>query len=59
MIINLGDQIAEAEQNSWLGEVEGLKISLASAGDKLAHMERADVGPVPLDIPKSGREKAW
>ncbi|MGI5182392.1 hypothetical protein ACQEVZ_39560 [Dactylosporangium sp. CA-152071] len=37
---NLTARIAEAEREGWLGEVEGLKISLAGAEDKLARIER-------------------
>jgi hypothetical protein len=32
---NLQARIAEAEREGWLGEVEGLQISLAGANDKL------------------------
>ena len=32
---NLLDRIAEAEREGWLGEVEGLQVSLAGAEDKL------------------------
>ncbi|MGW6405388.1 hypothetical protein [Streptomyces sp. NPDC055134] len=31
---NLIARIAEAEREGWLGEVEGLKVSLAGAQDK-------------------------
>ena len=37
---NLTARIAEAEREGWLGEVEGLKISLTGAEDKLAQIER-------------------
>ena len=37
---NLKDRIAEAEREGWLGEVEGLQVSLAGAEDKLAQIER-------------------
>ena len=37
---NLTARIAEAEREGWLGEVEGLQISLAAAGDKLARIDR-------------------
>ncbi|MFM9442492.1 hypothetical protein [Streptomyces acidiscabies] len=37
---NLRDRIAEAEREGWLGEVEGLKVSLAGAEDKLAQIDR-------------------
>ena len=37
---NLTDRIAEAEQQHWLGEAEGLKISLAGARDKLTQIDQ-------------------
>ena len=37
---NLIARIAEAEREGWLGEAEGLKISLADAEDKLAQIDR-------------------
>jgi hypothetical protein len=36
---NLLDRIAEAEQEGWHGEVEGLKVSLAGAEQKLAQLK--------------------
>ncbi|WP_206305399.1 integrase [Actinacidiphila soli] len=36
---NLRDRIAEAEREGWLGEVEGLKVSLAGAVQKLAQLD--------------------
>ncbi|MER6076609.1 site-specific integrase, partial [Streptomyces sp. NPDC001817] len=36
---NLLDRIAEAEKEGWLGEVEGLKVSLAGAVQKLAQLD--------------------
>ncbi|MCF8786922.1 site-specific integrase, partial [Rhodococcus ruber] len=51
---NLHARITEAEREGWLGEVEGLQISLAAAEDKLAQIDRrihdqttADLG-IPL-----------
>jgi len=35
---NLDDRIAEAKRNRWLGEVEGLKVSLAAADERLAQL---------------------
>jgi hypothetical protein len=35
---NLIARIAEAERDGWLGEVEGLRVSLAGAEDKLAQL---------------------
>lgn len=37
---NLIARIAEAEREGWLGEIEGLKVSLAGASDKLAQIDR-------------------
>lgn len=36
---NLGDRITEAEHHGWLGEVEGLTVSLAAADAKLAQLD--------------------
>ena len=37
---NLIARIGEAEREGWLGEVEGLQVSLAGAEDKLAQIDR-------------------
>ena len=39
---NLTARIAEAEREGWLGEAEGLRVSLAAARDKLAQLDEAD-----------------
>ncbi|MFD6821997.1 integrase [Streptomyces sp. NPDC060085] len=36
---NLLDRIAEAQREGWLGEVEGLEISLAGAEEKLVQLD--------------------
>ncbi|MGY3061483.1 hypothetical protein ACVWZD_005781 [Streptomyces sp. TE3672] len=36
---NLLDRISEAEREGWHGEVEGLKVSLAGAEQKLAQLD--------------------
>jgi hypothetical protein len=38
---NLAARIAEAQREGWTGEAEGLNVSLAAAGNKLAQMEIA------------------
>jgi hypothetical protein len=49
---NLLARIAEAEREGWLGEVEGLQVSLAGANDKLAQLDRrARSTTVDLGIP--------
>lgn len=37
---NLRARIAEAQREGWLGEVEGLEVSLAGSQDKLAQIDR-------------------
>ena len=41
IIANLRDRISEAKLNGWLGEVEGLKVSLEAASRKLVSLDRA------------------
>jgi integrase len=47
---NLTARIAEAEQKGWLGEVEGLQVSLAGAAEKLAQIDRSRRGPSTADL---------
>ena len=59
---NLLARIAEAEREGWLGEIEGLKVSLAGAEDKLAQIDRRTGrdGPVSLGttIPAGPQQEA-
>jgi hypothetical protein len=50
---NLTARIAEAEQQRWFGEAEGLKVSLAGAQAKLAQMDQITTrrSPVGLGTP--------
>lgn len=51
---NLVDRISEAEKEGWLGEIEGLKISLAGADDKIANLDAEQArqrGVVGLGMP--------
>ena len=45
---NLLDRIAEAEREGWLGEIEGLQVSLTGARTKLAQIDRQP--PTPLTL---------
>ncbi|NUS10277.1 MAG: hypothetical protein HOY69_02530 [Streptomyces sp.] len=38
---NLLDRIAEAELEGWLGEIEGLRVSLAGAESKIDQIDSA------------------
>ncbi len=51
---NLADRIAEAEREGWLGEIEGLKISLAGADDKLAQIGRRSQTPATVSLGMPG-----
>jgi integrase len=48
---NLTARIAEAEREGWLGEMEGLKISLAGAEDKLTQISRRTNTTADLGLP--------
>jgi hypothetical protein len=45
---NLTARIAEAEREGWLGEIDGLQVSLAGAEEKLNQMEHARDLPVAV-----------
>jgi hypothetical protein len=48
---NLHARLAEARAQSWLGEVEGLQITIAAAEQKLAAMQRAvDRKPLAVEL---------
>jgi len=51
---NLIARIAEAEREGWLGEVEGLKISLAGADDKLAQIDRRSPARITVSLGMPG-----
>jgi hypothetical protein len=55
IIKNLADRIAEARINGWLGEVEGLQVSLNAARSKLSALDRtarnASPGAADLGMP--------
>ena len=61
IIRNLGDRIEEARVNGWLGEVQGLRISLEAARKKLASLDRLTRNhnrtPVSLGMPIISGEK--
>lgn len=47
IIKNLADRISEARINGWLGEVEGLQVSLTAARAKLAALDRTTNNSTP------------
>lgn len=48
---NLLARIAEAEREGWLGEIEGLRISLAGAEDKLVRIDQRSSRAIDLGMP--------
>jgi hypothetical protein len=55
---NLLARIAEAEREGWLGEIEGLQISLAGTEDKLAQLDRRSPTTTSLGIPRTRSAEA-
>ncbi len=47
---NLTARIAEAQREGWLGEVEGLQVSLVGAQDKLAQLDRRGRRHTTVDL---------
>ncbi|MGW2523949.1 tyrosine-type recombinase/integrase [Streptomyces sp. NPDC001617] len=55
---NLIARIAEAETEGWLGEIEGLRVSLAGAESKISHIDTASPsGLVNLGLPTRRKER--
>lgn len=58
---NLVDRIAEAQQEGWLGDVDGLQVSLAATRNKLAqldaHTNRRTSVPIGMPQPRSGAQR--
>ncbi|MGW6837056.1 hypothetical protein ACWGCI_27145 [Streptomyces sp. NPDC054949] len=51
---NLRKRIAEAESEGWLGEVEGLSVSLDAADQKISQLDERDsrkTSPVFIGVP--------
>ncbi|MFD5424160.1 hypothetical protein [Streptomyces sp. NPDC127084] len=45
-------RIAEAEREGWVGEIEGLRVSLTGAESKISQIDAAAAGgPVLLGLP--------
>ena len=47
IVTNLHERLDEARERGWIGEVEGIEVSIAAAQDKLTRMSRI----VSLGIP--------
>lgn len=56
IIVNLNDRLREATERGWLGEVDGLRVSLDAANQKLTQMRNIRAkAPVPLPHPTARR----
>jgi hypothetical protein len=47
---NLEGRLAEAIENGWLGEAQGLQVSLEAAKNKLGSLDRQARGGSPVDL---------
>jgi hypothetical protein len=59
IITNVHERIREATERGWLGEVEGLQVSLTAARQKLQQMRKirtAEKAVVSLDPPQRRRQ---
>jgi hypothetical protein len=54
---NLTARIAEADREGWLGEAEGLNISLAGANDKLAQLGRRSPTTTTVNLGMPSRQR--
>ena len=55
---NLIDRIAEARTEGWLGEIEGLRISLAGAESKISQIDtKSPGGPANIGLPARRKDR--
>ena len=47
---NLADRVTEAKREGWLGEIEGLQVSLAGAEQKLAQIDQRPRNGAAVDL---------
>lgn len=47
---NLTARIAEAQREGWLGEVDGLQVSLSGARSKLAQLDQMSNPRTPVNL---------
>jgi Phage integrase family len=59
IIVNLNDRVREAQDRGWLGEIDGLNVSLDSANQKLTQMRKilAQSKTIQLPVPSSQRPR--
>jgi hypothetical protein len=48
---DLLDRRSRAETENWLGEIEGIDLTLKHLTEKRRHAQRLTAGPIPLGIP--------
>jgi hypothetical protein len=51
IIVNLNDRLREATERGWLGEVDGLKVSLDAANQTLTQMRKLRAQARTVDLP--------
>ncbi len=50
IITSLHERIREAAERGWLGEIEGLQVSLEAARQKMEHIRRVRLRGTPLEL---------
>jgi hypothetical protein len=51
IVVNLNDRLREAHDRGWLGEVDGVKVSLDAANQKLAQMRKTRAQNRKVELP--------
>jgi hypothetical protein len=51
IVANLNDRLREAQDRGWLGEIDGLKISLDAARQKVAQMRKIRTQSKTVNLP--------
>jgi len=51
IIVNLNDRVREAQDRGWVGEIDGLKVSLDAANQKLAQMRKIRAQHKTVQLP--------
>ncbi|MGY2119753.1 hypothetical protein ACW9HR_38275 [Nocardia gipuzkoensis] len=50
-MVNLNDRLREATERGWLGEVDGLRVSLDAANQKVIQMRKIRSRSQVVDLP--------
>jgi len=57
IVVNLNDRLREAVERGWIGEVDGLQVSLDAAKQKLTQMRKIRAHTLTVDLPTPTRRR--